>query len=548
MARKQSPTANAPELVVGLVGAVGTDLETIGTALAAKFAQIGYTTETIRLSELLPEVPYFQGKLKHSSLYERYTRFMDAGTELREKTERGDALAMLAVMAIRDKRRQLTGEPTQPLARRVFLLRSLKHPDEVAALRRIYGSNFIVISAYTPEELRFQNLAAKLSASEHVFQTRESYPPAQTLLRRDEAEPGKELGQQVRKTFPLADVFIDTSDPAQLRDSVNRFVESLFGHPFHTPTRDEYGMFHAQAASNRSSALGRQVGAAVTTEDGDIVVVGTNEVPKAGGGLYWPGDDFDRRDYVTGEDINDKLKHRLLADVLRRLKDAKWLSKAKAKSPIDGLVSEILADPSSEIGGAQLMSVIEYGRCVHAEMAAVIEAARRGVSVAGCTLYTTTFPCHECARHIVAAGIRRVVYIDPYPKSLVQELHPDSIALEHAKSDGSRVLFRPFVGIAPRLYLSLFQCSGRKDERGDVVQWKQQGAVPRVAESAVAILVRENAEVEKFRKRMKETSLLQGPKPRAAERSKRRKSLRVRRPRARNRSPSGTRTAPSRRR
>ncbi|MDN3612645.1 hypothetical protein QWZ16_23945 [Vibrio ostreicida] len=26
------------------------------------------------------------------------------------------------------------------------------------------------------------------------------------------------------------------------------------------------------------------------------------------------------------------------------------------------------------------------------------------------------FPCHNCAKHIVASGIKRVVYVEPYPK------------------------------------------------------------------------------------------------------------------------------------
>lgn len=437
-----------PELIIGLVGAIGTDLDNLTRVLTAALARIGYTADSIRLSDLLQELPYFQGKLISDPLFARYTSLMDAGTKLREMTIRGDALAMLAVMNIRETRETEHGDFSKPLQKRAYLLRSLKHPAEVETLRKIYGASFILVSAYTSEEIRFQSLAAKLSKSKHVFQARESYIEAQTLLQRDEAEPGKELGQQVRKTFPLADAFIDTTDPLRLEQSVNRFIEIIFGHPFHTPSRDEYGMFHAQAAGNRSSALGRQVGAAVTTADGDIVVVGTNEVPKAGGGLYWPGDASDRRDFVTGEDINDKLKQRLFADVLQRLRAAGWLSENLAGSPIEELVSRILSDPKMAIGKAHLMSVIEYGRCVHAEMAAIIDAARRGVAISGCTLYSTTFPCHECARHIVAAGIRSVVYIDPYPKSLVQELHPDSIVLEGNESNPNLVSFRPFVGIA----------------------------------------------------------------------------------------------------
>ena len=50
-----------------------------------------------------------------------------------------------------------------------------------------------------------------------------------------------------------------------------RFIELYFGYPFFTPTREEFAMFHAQAAALRSAALPRQVGAAITTEEGDVI-------------------------------------------------------------------------------------------------------------------------------------------------------------------------------------------------------------------------------------------------------------------------------------
>ena len=67
---------------------------------------------------------------------------------------------------------------------------------------------------------------------------------------------------------------------------------------------------------------------------------------------------------------------------------------------------------------AAVMDLTEYGRVVHAEMHALCDAARLGKAIKGATLYCTTFPCHNCTKHILAAGIRRVVYIEPYPKSL----------------------------------------------------------------------------------------------------------------------------------
>src|ERR1035441_9924393 len=69
-----------------------------------------------------------------------------------------------------------------------------------------------------------------------------------------------------------------------------------------------------------------------------------------------------------------------------------------------------------------LFDMTEYGRAVHAEMDALLTCARSGISPRNGTLYTTTFPCHNCTRHLVAAGIRRVVYIEPYPKSKATKL------------------------------------------------------------------------------------------------------------------------------
>lgn len=73
-------------------------------------------------------------------------------------------------------------------------------------------------------------------------------------------------------------------------------------------------------------------------------------------------------------------------------------------------------------------------------------------------MYCTTFPCHNCAKHIVAAGLKRVVYVEPYPKSKALELHDDSIHWTDlgVTSGENRVRFDPFVGIGPRRFFDLF--------------------------------------------------------------------------------------------
>lgn len=51
---------------------------------------------------------------------------------------------------------------------------------------------------------------------------------------------------------------------------------------------------------------------------------------------------------------------------------------------------------------------------LHAEANAISKVAKSGNSADGATLYVTASPCMECAKLIIQAGIRRVVYKDPY--------------------------------------------------------------------------------------------------------------------------------------
>lgn len=53
-------------------------------------------------------------------------------------------------------------------------------------------------------------------------------------------------------------------------------------------------------------------------------------------------------------------------------------------------------------------------RTVHAELNAILQAARFGIAVEGATMYCTMMPCYECAKAIVNAGIKKVIAVHPY--------------------------------------------------------------------------------------------------------------------------------------
>jgi len=68
----------------------------------------------------------------------------------------------------------------------------------------------------------------------------------------------------------------------------------------------------------------------------------------------------------------------------------------------------------------------ELCRGAHAEANAIVQAALHGTSTEGSTMYSTHQPCSFCAKLIINAKIREVVYISPYPDQLALELLKDA--------------------------------------------------------------------------------------------------------------------------
>ncbi len=471
---------------------MGVDLDGLCKALAESLSQVSYQYKPIHVIEQIHLFERWK-TLPEKPLEDRYKSHIRAGDEFREAFELGDVLARLLIVVIREKHRKpssASNDSDEPLSRCAYVLRSLKHPQEVKLLRDVYGPNFYLLAAYSPHDTRLRDFTKKIASCHHsTGQAATKFGSVATeILDLDQAEPDKKLGQNLRETFPLADVFINVTDKNTVKDAVSRFIELIFNNTeeIYTPSRDEYGMSLARGAALRSAALGRQVGAAISTDNGDIIALGTNDVPSFGGGLYWPGQD-DHRDYKDGKDTGDEMKRVQFAEILESLQKHGWFTGERAKADAGDLVKEALLLVKS----SRLMSLIEFGRCVHAEMAALLDAASRGVAVKNSTMYTTTFPCHDCARHIVASGIKRVAYIEPYPKSLALDFHKDSIIVDPHEEIPRKVRFEQFVGIAPTRYMDLFTANERKGIDGGLIPWDKSHALPRYAQPVLSYLYKE---------------------------------------------------------
>jgi deoxycytidylate deaminase len=457
------------ELVFGITCPLGVGYRSLLDSLRLYLEQFGYSYREVKLSNEFDDLAVKLGIeiADDPTRVGQMWRKIKLGNEIRRRSGRPDTLGLVAAAAIEATRPEGTEPVALPKAAHVIV--SLKRPEEVATLRRLYGIGFFLIGIAPAESHRktyFDEMG--LDATER------------TKLIETDADEEQDFGQRTRDTFYLSDVFISLNKPSE---QIARFLDLVFGYPFHTPNMDERSMYLAYAASLTSGDLARQVGAALVDSHGDCLSVGWNDVPKSGGGLYGPAMS-PQRDMDRGVDSNDEEKLAMARKILRRTETD--------ESKVD--------DPQfvrRSLKGTGFFDITEFGRAVHAEMETILACARTGRSPRGSSLYVSTFPCHTCTRHIIGAGIARVYYIEPYAKSKAFGLHDDAITDQEDQADSRKIPFLPFIGIGPRRYLDLFSLSlgtGYPIERkvdGKKAEWSRTNATPRLQMPAVSYLIRE---------------------------------------------------------
>lgn len=456
-----------PHFVLALVGAVGSLLSESSALIQAELERYGYQAHVLKVSSSFSSVKEDVRAGVNEALsdetcypadgrYAEIRRAMATGRAVREgftaesNDDKSGALAFLAVQAIAELRKHVAG----PLC---VIVESLKTPGELRILRRVYGERILAVGVHTPQSARRARLVHRIQQT--VGRSPSAIECADRLIGIDEKERGTALGQDVEGVFAQCDAYLVAgADDARLRREVERLARLMFLAPFETPTAAEAAMMHAFTASLGSASMARQVGAAITTGRGDLVSTGCNEVPRFGGGPYRSEHASDGRDFTRGQDENMVQKAALVQQLL-------WIAQQEGLLATDVDVASAATRVTHSPKGRDMLArnLTEFGREVHAEMAALNAAARRGAAVQGCSLYTTTFPCHNCAKHIIDAGISAVTFIEAYPKSFAEAFHTDSLSLEQVAAD--KLIVQPFEGVAPRAYAALFSWRPRRDER-----------------------------------------------------------------------------------
>lgn len=464
------------ELVIALVGPVASGVSTaagfIHDILSQDFAY--KVCPAIKPSAIIRAECYRVGHVAPPTapLSAYINEMQTAGNALRERFG-PNYLAEKVVERIVSFRRDHGGYSDSGIhlpGRRAYIIDSIKNMEELELLRQIYGDTLCVFGIFAPDAKRRTRLVNDGVDTAEV----------QNILDRDQGELAT-FGQMTRKVFVEADFFVcNDQKPEELRRRLSRYLHIVFNTAIHTPTRAESAMYEASAAASNSACMSRQVGAAIVSSTGELIAVGWNDVPKFGGRLYTEDDqsqwdhakkavhDKDHRCFKWDRKIchNEIRRRAILDDIASKIAGSGLLKEDVAASQVRTILV-----------GTDVDALTEYSRSIHAEMEAILSVAREGRhSLVGASLYTTTYPCHSCARHIVASGICIVTYIEPYLKSLATALHYDSVTED--PDDTTRAVFRQYDGVAPRNYLKVFRPTSDRKKDGRLAKTDPKLAVP----------------------------------------------------------------------
>lgn len=434
-------------IVIGLTGSFGAGCSKIAKRLIERHGFVGCSLSHKLRERLAKERDINLGE--ELSPKER-TILQDFGNELREKDP--ECLAK----DIMDKIIATVNENGVS----AFVVDSIRNPSEVRAFRQVFP-NFYLMAVYADTSVRWERVKDKFRKDLGRFEASDE---------RDRGEGEPEHGQGVQECVAQADILIDNSIECptdgelnkHLWPKVEQYVDRIINPGVEIPQLDEVFMALAYNSSRRSSCVKRRVGAAIVrrvaptvreireaNKVGDHLTTGTsldqpesyvistgyNEVPR--GAIPCAALGGDKRNYCTKDE-----------KILRAMRKMKYCPNCGTKLAFP----EKLKTDFACVCGTKIVKGYSVGRqldvcpAVHAEEAAILQAAKLGgISLEGTVLYTTTFPCLQCSKKIIQAGIDEVVYVDPYPMR-------ESIEL----LDKAKVLIRRFEGITAYAYSKLY--------------------------------------------------------------------------------------------
>ena len=318
-----------------------------------------------------------------------------------------------------------------------IVIDSIRNPAEVEYFRMAFPQRFFLLALDASSAVRWLRKQSDYEDDDEKQFKQDDM--------RDKGDDEPPYGQHTEACVYLSDVVIDNENQIAYRQdwdlfflNIKQYIDLMKNPGHREPTYKELYMHIAYAVSLKSSCNKRPVGAIIVSagipETGTVLrprhevesyvlASGFNDVPigervcgELGGRdnpRFCAKDDSEQKALRTmkycpacGTELNVTS-----ADVVPYR-----CPECKAKLPRDFTPGKLL----------------DLCRAVHAEEAAILQAAKLGSSsLNGAELYTTTFPCLLCCKSIINAGIKKIVYREPYPMNeSITMLRNCGIALE----------------------------------------------------------------------------------------------------------------------
>jgi deoxycytidylate deaminase/dephospho-CoA kinase len=368
-------------IVIGFTGAFGS-----GCTEAAKHLRDERGFRYIALSDSLRSL----WAKEHGSDEPKRLDLQKLGDKFRQEKGLG-VLADLAMSECKDSDKRI-------------VLDGIRNLGEISRLRDIFGYRFTLFSVLSSPDARWSRISTKYTDK---GLKRDDFDDDDLRDRNEETN----YGQQVELCLDKADILINNQDSVSLVDFKRKildYADLVLGTKPRGATQPEILMSMAFSSSHSSKCLKRHVGALIVDSRGQVIGVGYNENPLG----TKPCVEEPTYDYRCYRDI---LRNAHFED----------LAKRGAKCPKCGQPLQHANGPpwrcESCLQKGEKTNLesfffpdraMSWCTAVHAEVAAILAAGERA---RGGTLYTTTFPCFQCAEKITQVGIKTVYFSEAYP-------------------------------------------------------------------------------------------------------------------------------------
>ncbi|WP_339435011.1 deaminase [Pseudomonas orientalis] len=322
-----------------------------------------------------------------------------------------------------------------------IVIDAIRNPYEAFFLKRRYA-NFYLVSINTSNFERLNSLRGYRKLSDHEIKILDDkeYPEKISGMK-------KFVAQNVQECIEISDIHIYNSKSSEFthNDLVSQLAwyVTLMMHPgLVMPTSIESCMQIAYTAKQSSGCISRQVGAVVTDESYSVKAIGWNNTPQG----QTPCMLRSAEDLLEGRNKTDYSEYELKSEVFRNAISAKYSQLIATNKESNRNFSFCFKSVQNEIEGEKNQV---HTRALHAEENAFLQIAKHGgQKLSGGVLFTTASPCELCAKKAYQLGLKKIVYIDPYP----------GIATQHILSSGqNKPELELFKGAVGRAFYQLYQ-------------------------------------------------------------------------------------------